>query len=654
MGRIGRALVGAAALAVAIGVPGLGTLAVGALSIGVGGALAGIGISLLAGSLLSTSLSTRRQASETTLQLGEGPRQAWFGRAAGAGSLLDGFNYGGKYGTDWEVLLIALADHECESLEGFYVNDTYHAFTGNGVVTGFSGQLEVYWLPGTASQAWPAIVTANGPGWTANDNCAGICCVAVAYKADKSDAEKPVWSGRPRFLWVMKGKRCYLPRKDSTVPGGSGPHRWADPATWEWTDNAAECRYQFQRGIYALDRVDQPEHLLLGRGLSATEAPPGRAIAHANVCDEAVPLKAGGSERRYCFNGLIGADEDFLTAEGYFADAMGGVILQPEGAIEVEPGQAKAVAAEITDMDLLNLAEVRVEHFRGQADAEWRNTVIPRYVEPGQKWSMIAAPIRRLFADLVADKGQRVLQKDLKHVTSGPQAQRLGEILRRLGRLPATASIPLGPRFAFLEEGDWIGWTSDRHFGGARRVFRIESYSRDEGWKMKLDLRQIAASVYGWNPAVDELTPGAASNQNPPPTDNEGPGSDTWTLTGGQVSGAAGEQPALFIEGAVDQDYVQAIRFEFREEGGDGWYDTGNHAPNTTRKVITGVADGGAYEVAVSYVVDGATGERLILGPVTAGDLTSTASSVGSYDTAALNTLRDRVAMLESEATFEP
>jgi hypothetical protein len=57
------------------------------------------------------------------MQLGEQPRSAMFGEAFTAGSLVDGFNYGGKYGTDWECLLIRLADHKCEGLTSFYVND---------------------------------------------------------------------------------------------------------------------------------------------------------------------------------------------------------------------------------------------------------------------------------------------------------------------------------------------------------------------------------------------------------------------------------------------------------------------------------------------------------------------------------------------------
>ena len=613
MGKFGKAVLAAVVVGAVTLLSG-GTLTAAAIA---------AGLSLVSSTILAPKMAGAepRQAAETSLQLGEHPRQALFGEAATAGSLLDAFNYGGEYGTDWEVLLIALADHECEALVGFNVNDERYTFTGNGDVSGFNGQLSVHFMPGTESQQWPSWVTGNAAGWGGDSNAKGIACVAVRYKADKPDAKNPVWTaGRPTFLWVVKGKKCYQARKDDTVPGGSGSHRYDDPATWEWTDNAADCRYQYQRGIFALDRIDEPDQLLLGRGLSAMEAPPERCIAYANTCDELVPLDAGGTEKRYTFNGLIGADEDFLTAESYFAETMGGIIIQPEGGIEVEPGAPKPVAAEITDLDILNLSEVQFDHFRGEADAEWVNTVTARFVSEAQGWKMHSAPIRREYADVIADGGPRVSQPDLKHVTRVGQAQRIGEIKRRLGRLTKTGSIPLGPRFAYLEEGDWIGWTSDRHFNGARFVFRIDSYSRDIKWHHKLQLREIDASVYGWQPTDERADTTVAEQQAPPPA-IAAPDANAWTATGSQISGARGDQPALLLSGASDNSYSQATRIEYRRTGETEWQSWGEFPPDSAPAPITGVADETEYEVAVSYVVDGEPGARRVLPPVTAGTL---------------------------------
>jgi hypothetical protein len=119
---------------------------VGAALIAIGIATGNVGLIIEGAALIVTQAvvdltmpkTPAREASEMSIALGEQPRVALFGEANTPGSLVDGFNYGGKYGTDWEVLVIRLADHKCESLTGFYVNDLYVAYTGDGLYPAFN------------------------------------------------------------------------------------------------------------------------------------------------------------------------------------------------------------------------------------------------------------------------------------------------------------------------------------------------------------------------------------------------------------------------------------------------------------------------------------------------------------------------------------
>lgn len=239
--------------------------------------------------LLTAPKTPARNASEMSIQLGEQPRVLQLGETFTAGSLVDGFNYGGKYGTDHEVLVIRLADHKCHSLVGFYVNDEYVPYTGDGNYPKFDGDHFSLWFRSdTSTQALPTVVTAHGPGWTSADIGESGCDVVVDYRADGPKAKKLAWpGGRPRFGFVIKGAFCYDPRLDDTVTGGSGPHRIDDPDTWEWTENAAICRYKWVRGVYANDDNSDQSSLLIGRGLTAEEAPPENVFAAANLCDDA-------------------------------------------------------------------------------------------------------------------------------------------------------------------------------------------------------------------------------------------------------------------------------------------------------------------------------------------------------------------------------
>jgi hypothetical protein len=578
------------------------------------------------GGILANSLfgpkrnGQERQASVASLSIGEFSREAIFGEAATGGSLADAFNYGGKNGTDWEVLIVIVADHRCHSLSGFYVNDQYYAFTGDGEVAGFSGQLRVYWRDGADGQTMPSVVTTQG-GWTANDELAGLAKVVVEYKADAPDAKNPVWpSGRPNFLWVVKGKHCYIPRLDSTVAGGSGPHRWDDPGTWEWTDNVIDCRYNWMRGVYARDQVDDPGMLLVGRGLSAIEAPPERTIAAANTCDELVALKAGGAEKRYRFNGVVRATDPFIETEELFGAACAGLILQRQGGVEIEPGTARSVVAELTDTDFIVGEPMIFNRFR--SDKQRVNSVIPRYVEAAQRWADHAAPIRRSIADVIADGGPREDALTLSGVTSNTQAQRIGEIKRRLARLERSGSGTLGPRFAELEEGDWVGWTSERHLKGERHVFRVSSYNLGPNWRNRISFEEVAAVAYSWNPATDEASPGDVVDQSTPPTQYGAPGADAWELAA--ITSEAGGLPgaALRFTGAADDIYATAIVFEYRtyDAGNgpdDGWQGQSVAPTYVVERILTGLEGAEDIEGAVSYQYGAIAGARRVLGPVT-------------------------------------
>lgn len=471
-------------------------VSVGALS------TAAAGASIVAGLFTGpqgTAAVQARQASITSLTIGEVPREAVFGTACTAGSLVDGFNYGGTNGTDWEALVIAIADHQCDALVGYYVGDTYYAYDGDPTPAWSKGAFEIHvrFEAGIFpdAQHFPLIEQSAGT-WTAADTLDGVSYVVVAYRADEAIFPQ----GRPTFRFVVRGKRLYDPRKDDTQ-GGVGPHRWLLEGTREWDDNAELCRYNYDRGIFAAERVTQPEQLLLGRGLSHEEAGGDLVAIHANICDELVAKPGGGTEKRYTANGVIRANQPFVEVAQMFADTTGGQIIQPEGGVAVEPGYARAKTFNITDADLV-VGEPIVWNDT-VSTANRVNTVVARYVEPTQGWVDTAAPIARVDDDIRADRGPQEETLSLPLVTSVGQAQRLAEIRRRKARLEKSGSLVLPPRLCQIEEGDWGTYTSSRRTGGQPLTVRVQASSLNEAWRNSLSLEEISADVYA-APALQE------------------------------------------------------------------------------------------------------------------------------------------------------
>lgn len=523
---------------------------------------AGLSLAVSIGTkMLSKGQSAQeRQASVATLSLGEGPREAVLGQTITAGWLIDAFNFGGRYGTDTVTRCVGLADHLIDGIIGFYVGETYHPWVGEGLQAAFSNKLSFHFRnAASAGHTPPAHVMTNG-GWATTDRLCGVAHIWIDTHGDDK-----VWTqGHPVFRFVLRGLRAYDPRKDAALGyTGANPHVWENPATHAFTRNAMVLRYALQRGIYAEGHQGEAQHLLVGRGLTAEEAPPERIIAAANLCDEVV---SGGP--RYQADGVIRSTDAFITVEEMFAAATAGVIVQHEGGVEVEPGQAKAAVVTISDGDLVVGEPVQFSDFLPDTDGGRINSVVPNFPDPGQNWAARSGPVRRDQADIEADGGPRELTLPLLLVTTPNQADRCAEITRRVGRMERRASIVLPPEYAGLEEGDWIAWQSDRYHDGATVRYRIEGWSLDASWKMRLQLREIAASGYGVAVPLPDLIAPPGSPFAPGALTLEGVAIEPLALDGTIAGASSSPIPALLFSWDIPVDpAVVAIRAEIRKVG---------------------------------------------------------------------------------------
>jgi hypothetical protein len=492
---------------------------------------------------------------------GEVPRSTLFGRAGIAGQFL----YANTSGPKNEILQLvyALSDGQCESLEGVWVNGKYYTLgedTGDAgrVVTGFGGVgagtplLYVKFHSGALDQ--PAdqqlVDYANPAGrWTSDDRLAGICYVRVTCFYDEK-----AFQGVPQFLWDLKGYRCYDPRKDSTV-GGDGAHRWGQPNTYEWAEDAATCLYNYQRGVWAGDE------LVVGQGLPAYDLSLDHYVAAANACDEDVPTLAGTAEKRYRVAFQARADQTHDRNIDAFLTAMAGSLVERGGVFAVVAGTGRTSLLTITDKDVL--WEKGVEYTAKRTRAELMNTVFARFSDPAQNYGSVPIQPRTSAADEAADGGERLPGDfDLGMITSGTQAQRVAEIFRRRSRAQAKARLALPYRFRELEAGDWITWQTDRY--GNTKLYEVESRLIDEDQTVQVVLQEVRASIYSWVPGFDEYFGGEeATGPQPGTIISTVPG--FWAVPT-VVAGTNGQQrPGILVTWSPITDRtVDGLKFEYR------------------------------------------------------------------------------------------
>jgi hypothetical protein len=240
----------------------------------------------------------------------------------------------------------------------------------------------------------------------------------------------------------------------------------------------------------------------LGRGLAPVDLVTDQFVAAANVCDEPVDLKAGGTEARYRIGMNIGADRDFAQVEQDFCTAMAGWIMESAGAYGPIAGTSRAVAFTFTTKDMIVGKPMSFAQKRSRSDLV--NAVYGVFSDPAQNYQPVPYPARRSSADATADGQEFAAKHDYPMIISGTQAQRVGEVERQLSRHQVSASVTLGFAFSPAEQGDWCTWT-DSPVG--ELTFQITRYQLDLAQNTTLALREISETVFDWDPDTLELDP---------------------------------------------------------------------------------------------------------------------------------------------------
>lgn len=213
-------------------------------------------------------------------------------------------------------LVIVLAGHSCDSVPAVTADKNLLTLDGSGNVTSpaqYVGRLNIrYYLGSDTQTADSVLTTAFGSKWTSNHRLRGRTYAIVKMTFDETNMNSV-----PQFLFKVRGRKVYDARLDSTN-GGSGAHRLVTESTWAWSENAVLCLNDYDRGVMINSKREA------GVGIPSTRFDWSNVIAEANVCDEAVTLAIGGTEKRYTVNGIIDTRGDHNTTRALFESAFAG------------------------------------------------------------------------------------------------------------------------------------------------------------------------------------------------------------------------------------------------------------------------------------------------------------------------------------------
>ncbi|MDX0432922.1 hypothetical protein GOL30_26335 [Sinorhizobium medicae] len=175
--------------------------------------------------------------------------------------------------------------------------------------------------------AYTDVVTAFPTIW--NNNCRGdgLASVYMTCKTvDQTDFLDIYPNQMPEHSAVGDGALLYDPRKDSTQ-GGVGSHRYTNPNTWEFSSNLA------------LMRLWHLCHPVGGKMAYQNMYLPDWANA-ANVCDQNVTNRSGGTEKRYHGGFWFRASNDPIEVGRIMDEAAELVVYErADGKIGVHAGE---------------------------------------------------------------------------------------------------------------------------------------------------------------------------------------------------------------------------------------------------------------------------------------------------------------------------
>lgn len=230
----------------------------------------------------------------------------------------------------------------------------------------------------------------------------------------------------------------------------------------------------------------------------------------AQICGQAVPLLAGGTEPRYRISGHYALDDAPKDVTGRMLAACDGQVYQtPEGSVGILGGAWSEPDVTITADDILELSIE--DGFDPFTDF---NVLKGSFVSPVHSYQPTEVPDLRDAADLAA-QGERVEQIEIDMCPSGSQMQRLMRIMwakrrRAITGMMTTNLVGLKARFP---KGDGIHTIRVRapEFG-VDGVFEVTSHSFDvPGGQCRIGIASLD-NPYPWDLSMERQIPTATGD----------------------------------------------------------------------------------------------------------------------------------------------
>ncbi|APX65592.1 hypothetical protein AV944_06735 [Sphingomonas sp. LK11] len=416
--------------------------------------------------------------------------------------------------------------------------------------------------------------------------------------------------GLPSSLWTASGVKLYDPRQDSTYPGGSGAHRVDQPSTWTYSENPFLAALQWTLGRY------ENGHRVYGIGAKWAEVDVASFVTGANVAD-ANGWKVGG---------VVTTDDDKYAVLASLLAAGGGVPVARGAQIACTVNAPKTSVLTLTREDIVGEVET-------SSTTSWRdrqNTIIPKYREETQGWEIVAGEQISSPVYIEEDGGeQKTVEVEFPLVQQAAQAHQLATYELCNSREFLTFTVNAKLRLLAVRVGDAITVNVPQIAAKNIKCTITGREFNPSDMSVTLSLKSETDAKHAFALGQSQVAPPAPKLDGYDPSNPGAPAANAWAITDTQIKKDDTTLPVIVVTGATDDPNTSTVIVEYRPTGSDTWLNYGEFPRTTTKVEISGLTDGTAYDVALSYrTVLGVVGERLVLNATAGAFKVSWASTV--------------------------
>ncbi|WP_245408969.1 hypothetical protein [Rhizobium wuzhouense] len=392
--------------------------------------------------------------------------------------------------------------------------------------------------------------TAAFPGaWTLDHRGDGLASVLMRVQTPPDKYYMQVFPNQmPEHSAVGDGALLYDPRKDSEQPGGIGSHRWNDPNSWQFSRNIALMR---------LDHLAQP----FGGKLGFERMYMPEWMHAADVCDQIVTNRSGGTEPRYHGGMWFRTNNDPVEVGRTLDEAAELIVYErSDGLIGVHAGEYVTPDIRLTEADIF-----AIEVDKNKRLASTVLAVRGRYQNPASRYNTEDAA---LYGDPYAEFDDTERTKTLDNVAIQShnhcqRKQKLTFIRANARRVTITADYSAAKSCAYRR---FVQVHYPRR-GLVEATIEITSTVSLDLRNMRISFSGIVvpSNLYAFNAAAEEGEPGASI----PPIESGGVSVPAGFVVEVRNEVVTGGSTAAYLFGEWD-DLGDTLRYEMEYERTSG------------------------------------------------------------------------------------